>query len=79
MGFLSGLISRDGTTVVIPRLSIDNQYRFYSPGYILLAETLHWLDSNTTCRCLDLSRGDEQYKIDMGGIKYYTASVLYKP
>ena len=79
MGFLSGLISRDGTTVVIPRLSIDNQYRFYSPGYILLAETLHWLDSNTTCRCLDLSRGDEQYKIDMGGMKYYTASVLYKP
>lgn len=69
MGFLSGMISQDGTELVVPRLAIDSNFHFYSPGYVLLAETLRWLDANTTCRCLDLSRGDEQYKMDMGGSK----------
>ena len=79
MGFLSGLTNHDGTEVVIPRLAIDSQFRFYSPGYILLAETLCWLDANTTCRSIDLSRGDEQYKTDLGGLPYYTAAIVYTP
>lgn len=79
MGFMSGFISYDGTRTVIPRLAIDNQYRFYSPGYVLLAEILRWLDTNTQCRCLDLSRGDEQYKLDLGGVKYHTGTIVHKP
>lgn len=79
MGFMSGFLSQDGTQVVVPRLAIDAQYRFYSPGYVLLAETLRWLEANTKCRSLDLCRGDEQYKTDLGGEAYYTASVIYEP
>lgn len=78
MGFMSGFISYNGTIAVIPRLAIDSKYRFYSPGYVLLAETLRWLETNTQCRCLDLCRGDEQYKLDMGGTIYYTASVDFR-
>lgn len=60
----------------MPRLAIDDNYRFYSPGYVLLAETLKYLGANTEVHELDLSRGEEKYKLDLGGTPYKTTDIL---
>lgn len=73
-GFFSGITDRGHSTVVVPRLAIDIDYKFYSPGYILLCETLKRLAAGGAIKELDLSRGDEKYKLDIGGVKYYTHS-----
>jgi len=75
MAFLSGFMSHDENTLVIPRLSINATFRTYSPGYILLTELQHYLESETPCKTMDLSRGTEQYKLDLGGIRYNTYAV----
>lgn len=65
VGFLSGLYN--DKNLIVPRLSIDSQYRRYSPGLILICETIKHLQQNTSIRCLDLSLGEEQYKYQLGG------------
>jgi hypothetical protein len=79
MAFLSGFMSENGAILVVPRLSINDKYRFYSPGYILIIELLKYLSYKTNCTCLDLSRGEEQYKFDLGGTPYYTVSYSFSP
>ena len=74
--FLSGFTDHGRSTIVVPRLAVDIDYKFYSPGYILLCETLKHLSADGTIRLLDLSRGDEKYKLDLGGKKYYTHSFV---
>ncbi len=76
VAFLSALMTHDGHTITVPRLAIDDNYRFYSPGYVLLAETLKYLGANTEVHELDLSRGEEKYKLDLGGISYKTTDIL---
>lgn len=69
--FWAGVVNKHGDRVVIPRLAIDDEYRFYSPGYILLSETMKHLDANRGgVRNVDLCRGTEKYKIDLGGMVY---------
>uniref|UniRef100_A0AB33J4P4 BioF2-like acetyltransferase domain-containing protein n=3 Tax=unclassified Prevotella TaxID=2638335 RepID=A0AB33J4P4_9BACT len=70
---LMGLVSRDGTRVVVPWLAIDGKLGRYSPGYQLVNETIKYCMEHTQIRHLDLSRGDEGYKLTMGGRLYYTA------
>jgi hypothetical protein len=65
VGFLSGLY--DDKTIIVPRLSIDSEFRRYSPGLVLICETIKYLQQNTSIRCLDLSLGEEQYKYQLGG------------
>lgn len=65
VGFLSGL--HNERTLIVPRLSINSEFRRYSPGFILICETIKHLQENTAIRCLDLSLGDEQYKYQLGG------------
>lgn len=75
-GFFSGMSDRGNSTIVVPRLAIDIDYRFYSPGYILLCETIKQLAEQGNIKTLDLSRGDEKYKLDIGGEIYYTHSFV---
>ncbi len=75
-GFMNGLKSHDNASIVVPRLAIDNTYRFYSPGYVLVYETIKYLAAEGQARVLDLSRGDEKYKLDLGGKCYYTRNFL---
>ena len=76
VAFLSGMLTRDGGTLTVPRLAIDSGYSFYSPGYLLIAEVIDYLWKNTRVRELDMSRGAEKYKYDMGGAPY-TAEDAY--
>ncbi|MCM1140863.1 MAG: GNAT family N-acetyltransferase [Muribaculum sp.] len=65
-GFLSGLYNED--RLIVPRLSIDDSFRRYSPGVLLIAETIKYLEQHATMRILDLSMGEESYKFQLGGI-----------
>ncbi len=68
-GFCSGYMDRDSFTV--PRLSIDNDFSRYSPGYLLINETIKWFGVNDrSIRFVDLSEGTEKYKLDLGGTVY---------
>ena len=72
VSFMSGFADNRGCRVVIPRLAIDIDYGFYSPGYVMILETMRYLVANTNIRILDLSRGNEKYKLDLGGTSYST-------
>lgn len=68
----AGVLNKVGDRVVIPRLAINSEYSFYSPGYVLLCETMKHVIPNTSIRNIDLCRGTEKYKTDMGGVIYET-------
>lgn len=70
--FMSGFKNQYGTTLVIPRLSINSDFLFYSPGLMLVNETIKYLYSQTSVKELDLSQGTEKYKFDMGGEVHIT-------
>ena len=65
--FMSGFKNQERTTLIIPRLSINGDFLFYSPGLMLVNETIKFLYKQTSIRELDLSQGTEKYKFDMGG------------
>ena len=68
--FLSGL--GNDKRLIVPRLSINNEFRRYSPGMVLIAEAIKYLIADTTIRVLDLSQGDEQYKYQLGAVTHYS-------
>lgn len=37
----------------------------------MIAESIKYLQEHSAIRVLDLSRGDEKYKFEMGGIRHY--------
>ena len=68
-GFCSGYIDRDA--FIVPRLSIDNDFSRYSPGYLLINEAIKRFGiNNSRIRYIDLSEGTEKYKLDLGGTIY---------
>ena len=70
--FMMGLSDLKRESIIIPRIAIDDEYNFYSPGLLLIDQTIKYLGENTPYRDLDLCDGDEKYKYDMGGIDYFT-------
>lgn len=71
--FFNGYISADEKQIFVPRLSINESYAFYSPGYVLINETIRSFQENGY-RIFNLDRGSEKYKTDMGGHVYKTMS-----
>lgn len=57
--------------IVFPYVAIDSAFSTYSPGKVMIGESIKYLQTNTAIRGLDLSRGDERYKLEMGGIRHY--------
>lgn len=72
-GFCAGFTSRDGT-IILPFLAIDSRFARFSPGGILLTETLRNLMDAGHPGYFDLSRGDEAYKSAYGGVEYLNFS-----
>lgn len=68
--YMGAFSSYDGKSVVVPRLAIDERFKFYSPGYLMLCEVIKFLTENTDVESLDLSRGLEKYKMDLGAVPY---------
>ena len=66
MAYMSGLMSTQHNTYYVPRLSVNMKYATYSPGVILLCETIKQMIAQKV-NCIDLMLGDEPYKLAMGG------------
>lgn len=69
--FMVGYVNNDNASVVVPKLAINDCYRHYSPGIILINETIKQLITRGI-KELDLARGTERYKFVMGGALYHT-------
>lgn len=67
--FMFGFI--DDESVYITRLAINEKYKFYSPGMILVNEIIKYLIDEKKNN-LNLLRGTEKYKLDFGGEIYNT-------
>ena len=68
--FFSGYIDKNTESVIVLRLSINQKYSRYSPGYVLLNEAIKSFFQNSTVKCVDLTAGTEKYKLDLGGTVY---------
>lgn len=66
--FCEGLTYSEGT-IYIGRLGTNREFYAYSPGQILIIETIESL--RKTAKCFDLTRGEEDYKARMGGKHHY--------
>ncbi len=70
--FWSGFSNPNKDYISCPRLALDNEFSRCSPGIILLCETAKILQQSTGISRLDLSRGNHEYKMRMGGTNYFS-------
>ncbi|MHC1725276.1 MAG: GNAT family N-acetyltransferase [Syntrophobacteraceae bacterium] len=69
-GFCAGFTSRNGK-IIFPFLATDSSFSRYSPGGILITESIRFIIENYDYSYFDLSRGDEKYKYAYGGIEHF--------
>lgn len=73
VAFLRGFVSQD-KRMFIAHLTIDSEFGYYSPGGVLIHETIQYLSSKKdglNVEELDFQEGDEPYKYRYGGTTYY--------
>ncbi len=75
-GVIMGYIHELEQSIIIPRLAINTKFNFYSPGSVLIVETMRYILANTNLRVIDLAAGNEVYKYKMGGEEYYTCNIV---
>ena len=68
--FMTGYLT-NYNEITFPMISMDSEYAKFSPGKIMISEAVKYLQQNTNIHALDVSRGDERYKIEMGGHSHY--------
>ena len=66
IAYMAGLLGKEQNCYFVPRLCIDSKYIRFSPGIVLLVETIREI-INRGIGHLDLMLGDEPYKTAMGG------------
>lgn len=66
ISYMAGLYGAKQKCYYVPRLCINNQFSKYSPGIVLINDSIKELIGGGV-RYLDLMRGDEAYKTAMGG------------
>ncbi len=66
--FLAGYVDENHESLLIPRLAISDEFGRYSPGVVLINESMKLLEDKLHLKFLDLSKGDEKYKTQMGGV-----------
>lgn len=78
VAYCQALQSNDGR-VIVPKLSIDLDYKRYNLGGLLINYMIKNLSNvvdSTGCTELDLSRGDERYKYDYGGHDHFNYEAI---
>ena len=73
--YMEGYVNTARKALEVPRIAMNAEFGRYSPGRLLIVEAVAWLSANSDVRTIDLCRGDERYKLDLGGILYATESV----
>lgn len=76
--FWSGFCNPNRDYISCPRLALDANYSRCSPGIILLCETAKIIEQSTGINKLDLSRGNHDYKMKMGGVNYYSHDYIFE-
>ena len=66
IAYMAGMYDENHKCFYVPRLSHDIDFNRYSPGILLITETIKELITQGV-QYLDLMRGDEPYKLAMGG------------
>ena len=66
IAYMGGLLNQKQNCYFVPRLCINAEYSSYSPGIVLITETIKLLIEGCV-KTMDLMLGDEPYKIAMGG------------
>lgn len=59
--FMKGYNNVRTESLEVPRLAINDEYYFYSPGVLLVNETMKWIYDQDDVSILDLCRGTEKY------------------
>ena len=57
--------------VVNVSITTDNRGYYHISGKVMINESIKYLQNHKLNLSLDLSRGDERYKFEMGGTKHY--------
>ncbi len=70
--FMQGFYDPFDKEYEIPRLAMNDDMKFYSPGMILVAEVIKKYIGDKEVTHLNLLRGNEPYKFAMGGEVYIT-------
>lgn len=68
--FMSGFQTNFGE-IVFPRVAMNSAFSKFAPGKLMISESVKWLQIHSNLRGLDLSRGDERYKYEMGGTEHF--------
>ena len=68
--FMTGYLT-NYNEITFPMISMDSEYAKLSPGKVMISEVVKYLQNNTDIRVLDVSRGDERYKTEMGGHSHF--------
>ena len=66
--FCEGFRDRKGTLTIV-RVATNSDYYKYSPGQILLIDTIENIKDSV--QYFDLTRGTEEYKFKLGGIVHH--------
>lgn len=74
---MEGYVNVRRGALEVPRISMDGDFAAYGPGRLLVAECLRWMMASAGLSVLDLCRGGERYKYDLGGTRYPTRRVTY--
>lgn len=74
--FMEGYTDLKNRTICIPRLAINDKFKFFSPGIVLTNETIKKLFECKKIDSLNLVRGEEKYKLDLGGEIYFTQKMI---
>lgn len=61
----------ESSGVLVPKLAFNTEYSKYSPGVVMISEYIKQLNTKDKPFTFDLSRGNERYKIALGGKIYY--------
>lgn len=69
---------REGDRIEINRVVINDEFRFYSPGLLLLNEYIK-TEIPKGLKTFDLTLGDEKYKYDLGGETHYVYNLQKQP
>lgn len=72
VAFCNGFISKDGTTITLPRLAINIEYDKFSPGILLLNESIKKICELGIAKKVDLIHGGERYKHELGALTHYS-------
>lgn len=64
-------LQRNENEVQVVQVAINMKYSNYSPGIVLFNEYFKQVSNSNDSIILDLTRGDEAYKMNIGGTRHY--------